>query len=885
MPETLPTNALVEWLEDKPSRFIAGIASRIAMRTLPVSLIEYPNALSPQDAIDASLHLLRGTAVIRAALKAGDAASARESLQRAQRDLGPAFRLDDRLDALRIAFEAAGTAPAGGRDRRYLAVSLIEGLNDHEEMLEAAFADCRWADQTGGDYLSLLGQPLWPDGRPEWFDRALRQLHWIWLDEPDRWNVWRSWFDWRLKGLHREWGMSPKADAKIIAQLLLAGDEFWYNGDDRAVGISSQIAAWAKDAEDQGGFISVGQRPYEQGPSSDWTDQRVPIRVPFSPSDALEPLTVDEIAARLQKCPPHWAAAVSLRASLRSLPFQVNVVPPRWLATPPVHSSWAVFPAAVLAHAMVLHRDRGFPDGDVNGSLFNPSTFDPDREDETDNFDHITFLLETGGEPSFPVQAIEICERATNDVLAGVDDILAGKRFGPMARRQHSAVADELTKSVLRANLPAMPEQLYEQVRFDLAVLSTGLPVSRLLARPLWDNGNPDWVEQIWRDFRDGFLKSRQGFEVWTSWYDLRLSGGTFSFDLASNAADVRLLNRIFSQNEAWWQLPAPRINADIAQWLDEFRLFHQQSDLLDLLASDELLAGLADPSIEPEGQSSSGLTFSEGADGRLEVSEFAGADQLLTTPEACDFHAELKETLVEAAQRCAGHNQAASLAGILQQVAELMGNHPSELRIGRFMQKAERCLKLADAMVQDLYDGGPLASLPVATREIATLLEALSSAYWAMVHFDPALDAHLRNLKDRDLAHESSLRVDATNAVLATAVADGVLTPKAAELVAEMGEGLDSAVEPDPRREQRFGETVRNVSRALLSKLWHNRGKIAKGIKEAGTRATAGSVTLYGFAKFLVGHVEWVHQTLAGSPGMLHLADELIALCKLLPF
>lgn len=885
MPEILSSDALGNWLRGKPPGFIAALASRVALRTLPLSLVRFPQTMAPDRAIDASLRMLRGNAITRAALKSPTPGNALRALGNARSDLRNFSWEEDESNAVMLAIVASISAIDGGISEHHVGDQLLGPGLDLEYMAGAIEADYHWSEQSGFDQGRLLARPLWPTPRPRWFEEALSQTYWIWLDEPDRWRVWNTWFDWRLEGQPNEWGVTPLSDSKISARLIDAGDEFWYNGEHRAESIAKAIVGWAGqfkvDHEITGQFEWI-KVPYATSQTGVLNPDAIGSRVqPVGAGASL----VGDIFTMMEKIPPAWATAIAVRASLRCLPLQIRELPGRQLVTVPPRISWDVFPSAALTYGTVLHREKdlpgtAFPDVAL---LSRGREVGPDRD--VDTFGLIRFLFETGDDGMTGPEAFDACDRTVSGAVSGIEQFLADDRQGPIPLATKSRIGKKRIQSFLSERLSSVPGDLWAMISRDMAELSAGLPLARLLSRPLWHRQSPDWATRIWLEVRRSLGASQQGFEVWTKWYDLRLRGLSSSFDVPSAEADVRLLIQVFGQPEEWWERPARQINADVTRWLADFQRINPQWDLFDPANGDDASDALENLKLEPEAQSGSGLTFTERADGRLEVNEAAGSETLLTTPEACDFHAELKETLDEAAKRCAGHNQATSLAPILLQVSGLMGDHPSQLRIGRFMQRAERCLKLANAMAQDLYEGEPLARLPVATREIATLLDALPIAYWAMVHFDPVLDAHLRNLKDHDLEAEPSLSTAMASEIMASAVSDGVLTPESAQIVAEMGEGLDDGGERDQRRDRRFGETMRNVSRAILSKLWHNRSKIAKGLKSARVEAWAGGTALYGFAKFLVSHVDWVHATLARSPGMLHLADELIAACKLLPF
>ncbi|MCI4663718.1 MAG: hypothetical protein MRY74_03260, partial [Neomegalonema sp.] len=53
-----------------------------------------------------------------------------------------------------------------------------------------------------------------------------------------------------------------------------------------------------------------------------------------------------------------------------------------------------------------------------------------------------------------------------------------------------------------------------------------------LLATPLWPGGTPDWVASYWGDARQDWLDLDEGFELWVDWYEDRLEGAPWDWEL-----------------------------------------------------------------------------------------------------------------------------------------------------------------------------------------------------------------------------------------------------------------------------------------------------------------------------------------------------------------
>jgi len=364
----------------------------------------------------------------------------------------------------------------------------------------------------------------------------------------------------------------------------------------------------------------------------------------------------------------------------------------------------------------------------------------------------------------------------------------------------------------------------------------------------------PDILKKSAADLARFARAAPERWQHWATWYEDRVQGGTSEWRLPKEQ-DAEMARRLIKADESFWDAGPAFVHAKLDEWLDELRATEVPAT--------------------PEPQSEHGLIFERQPDGAFAVSQLAGADELLTTPEAVDRHAELKDTLDEAARRCSGHNQAVSLVARFQQLGELMGGAPSELRIGRFLQRGELCLKLAEAMVADLRGDDGLAALPLQTREVVLTIEAVSTAYWAMVNFDPALArrAQLHADPDKPQSAQATVSFESVSIVIGDSISNGILQVGTDELIAEMGEGVIGSNSPDPRRERRFWETVRNFPRAVLGWAWANKGK-----------AGAGVGGLYGAAQWIVAQEGWLLQFFVDRPAMVALIKQLAELARLLP-
>ncbi len=391
---------------------------------------------------------------------------------------------------------------------------------------------------------------------------------------------------------------------------------------------------------------------------------------------------------------------------------------------------------------------------------------------------------------------------------------------------------------------------IWANIRADCSLLEARDESAYLIGQLLWLSRKPDWLDQEQNTMRTTLQGLGAGFDLWQHWYDRRFAGRETGFTLPREQ-DLEMHRRLVTQDNEWWERDPSLFNSEIQGWIDELT-----------------------PPAEPESQSGFGLTFRPNAFGVYEDDQSAGSDELLQTPEACDRHGHLADTLQEAAQLATNHNQAASLAPRLTIWSELLGHHPREMRLGRMLQYAELTLKLAEALSVEMRGAETFAQLPDRSRTLVALLEALPDAHWAMVNFDPAVARRVPLKNDPDSPQYPGISIGEVSIHIERSVIAGVLTASAGNHIMEMGEGL-VADAPDPRRELRFWETVKNLPRAFLAALWQHKTKVAGAI----------GASLIPAAKFLITYEEWVRSLFADNPSMLRLISQLIEWLKTLPF
>jgi hypothetical protein len=212
------------------------------------------------------------------------------------------------------------------------------------------------------------------------------------------------------------------------------------------------------------------------------------------------------------------------------------------------------------------------------------------------------------------------------------------------------------------------------------------------------------------------------------------------------------------------------------------------------------------------------------------------------------------------------------------------MGHRPRDTQIGRFMQRAERCVKLSEDMAVELSDGALRSALPTATRELVVELEAMGDSYRAMVNNDPALVKRLRRLRDDWHEPEPPIAIAEHLEVIDQSVSEGILTEETGEILREMAEGLEDDAASDERRRRRFVETMRNMPRAVVGWLWTHKWKLVALGGTAITGIEMATTKLERAAHWLVTHADWLQRIFADDPHILKLIKKLLDLTKGLP-
>ncbi|WP_316214434.1 MULTISPECIES: hypothetical protein [unclassified Bradyrhizobium] len=88
-----------------------------------------------------------------------------------------------------------------------------------------------------------------------------------------------------------------------------------------------------------------------------------------------------------------------------------------------------------------------------------------------------------------------------------------------------AATAVEYALDAAGARGQAAFDLMLEAIRIDATLLDQRFSPVTLANSKLWARETPDWVQELWGELKARLLTENEGWEVWTRWYDARLSG------------------------------------------------------------------------------------------------------------------------------------------------------------------------------------------------------------------------------------------------------------------------------------------------------------------------------------------------------------------------
>lgn len=155
---------------------------------------------------------------------------------------------------------------------------------------------------------------------------------------------------------------------------------------------------------------------------------------------------------------------------------------------------------------------------------------------------------------------------------AEAEEMVQAARSAAFAAHSADPVGDALVAvraSGMAYSGAALAGKFWSVVSADADALERDPDHRNLLRLPLWPDGTPTIVVADWTRLKGVLIASKEGWEVWTSWYDALLAGRPLDPGLE--------LTKALIPEDVWKQGPA-LVNAEIARLIDEHERKRERS-------------------------------------------------------------------------------------------------------------------------------------------------------------------------------------------------------------------------------------------------------------------------------------------------------------------
>jgi len=272
--------------------------------------------------------------------------------------------------------------------------------------------------------------------------------------------------------------------------------------------------------------------------------------------------TREELEAWLRKQPREVAVALAARAALRVLPIV-------WTARD------EGFRADLFA-GIVLPLFR------ATGVAWVPAKYPVLQATEFRAFAGAAAHAAAAAADAFPAHAdtayaafAAASDAAYAAAFAAADGAIGATR----AARAAARAADAATGAASTA--------YWSAISIDATRMEEGASASVIASAPLWPQGQPDQLRSLWQEMKTALFAAKQGWEVWTNWYDGRLDGRVRGEEL--ELAYVRI------EAALWGQGPAI-VNAKIKARIEALERSPRRKKKPKLLVGSDILPTLPAP-------------------------------------------------------------------------------------------------------------------------------------------------------------------------------------------------------------------------------------------------------------------------------------------------
>lgn len=398
-------------------------------------------------------------------------------------------------------------------------------------------------------------------------------------------------------------------------------------------------------------------------------------------------------------------------------------------------------------------------------------------------------------------------------------------------------------------------DAIFANINVEKEFIDNGGTAALLCDGPIWLSSMPEDMRTKWLSLKNSLLQIGSDWDVWTDWYDDRLSGVP-----ANGALEIAKYTEI--AEDAWESGPRV-VNPLIGELIERYK---------------GTGSGKVDPDeiSEPEPQNAVATTFISGGGDLIDVDRAAGQDALLDDEDATDRHREagrLADDIISSFDPSEpGANAAKELIGDVEGYRDVLGDTPRDARPSPVITRGE----ILRNWLKSQSEKDDLSDLPPLSDRYLAKLRNLVAAHNLYAGLDPELARRDEAILGPD-ARQNLVSPQEGREVVADAVERGAATDAVGEIVAEEAGAAPSVPDPDDRRSRRLSESVKNFARVAL-------GKALTFAKVAAVTGTSAVVGGYAVGQWALANEASLLKMFANNPAMIEVIQKILAVLKTLP-
>jgi len=359
----------------------------------------------------------------------------------------------------------------------------------------------------------VVYRSLWPDNYPNESANYWIEMKTELLATWQNWEVWTEWYDARLRG--------DAVDGRLEIARATLPSEAWDQGP--AI-VNTEI----KRLIEEHSSLETPDRVADTNPIAETSQHGDARSVEFTDTRKFE----DWLASQ----PREIAVTLAVRAALRVLPIMRDVVRAGHLDTALSEVMLCAFRASAASWAAAKFRIRAT--------------------------DHA----------ARPAARAAMAARTAYAYADAADAALSARAAAGYAARAASTSsysAREAAADAVRTAADAAYSAYADYAAFwtalsaDTTRVGKGVAASEISGSPLWSERQPIPFQDLWLELKATLVDTRQDWDVWTTWYEDRLTGHVRD--------EQRELAYVLIEDEIWARGPAV-VNAEIKRLIEDHR-------------------------------------------------------------------------------------------------------------------------------------------------------------------------------------------------------------------------------------------------------------------------------------------------------------------------